>query len=294
MHVGTLMLLLAGISLAAQPAGTQSHRAHFSPELDRIYNAVQNGTIAKNQKLNIIVQFTQKPTQHHFEKMHRLGGFDRHHLQLINGGAFNISVGALLQMANDPEILRVSTDRAVHATSADAFEPTVGGDVAHASGWDGTGITVAVIDSGINDHPDLHDPVTGASRVIYSQTFVPGTDTSDGYGHGTHVAGIIAGNGSVSNGAILGVAPHAKLINFKVLDSTGAGSDSYTIAAIQQAIALKSTYNISILNLSLGRPVSESFTTDPLCQAVEAAWQAGLVVVVAAAVTTNLAPTDMA
>jgi serine protease AprX len=138
------------------------------------------------------------------------------------------------------------------------------------------------VDSGISDHPDLHDPMTGHSRVVYSESFVPGTNTSDGYGHGTHVAGIIGGNGTVSNGYITGVAPNVNLLNLKVLDSNGAGSDSYVIAAIERAIALKNTYNIRVINLSLGRPVYESFTQDPLCRAVEAAWQSGIVVVAAA------------
>ena len=67
-----------------------------------------------------------------------------------------------------------------------------------------------------------------------------------------------------------------------MLDSQGAGSDSDVIAAIDRAIGLKSIYNIRVINLSLGRPIYESFLDDPLCQAVEEAWKAGIVVVVAA------------
>ena len=102
------------------------------------------------------------------------------------------------------------------------------------------------------------------------------------YGHGTHVAGIAAGNGMLSFGAYAGVAPGANIINLVALDSTGSGTDSTVIAAIQRAIQLKDQYNIRVINLSLGRPVYESYTVDPLCQAVEAAWKAGIVVVVAA------------
>jgi serine protease AprX len=78
------------------------------------------------------------------------------------------------------------------------------------------------------------------------------------------------------------MAPNANIINLRVLDRNGAGSDSQVIAAIQRAIALKTTYNIRVINLSLGRPVFESYTLDPVCQAVEAAWKSGIVVVVAA------------
>ena len=124
---------------------------------------------------------------------------------------------------------------------------------------------------------------------MYSQSFVAGDPTtSDKYGHGTHVAGLIGGSGVNSGTAngyaanYAGMAPGVNFINLRVLDQNGAGTDSQVIAAIQQAITLKSTYNIRVINMSLGRPVFESYTLDPVCQAVEAAWKAGIVVVVAA------------
>src|SRR5262249_35452857 len=83
-------------------------------------------------------------------------------------------------------------------------------------------------------------------------------------------------------GVYRGIAPEASIINLRVLDSTGSGTDSSVIAAIQQAINLKNTYNIRVMNLSLARGVYENYAQDPLCQAVESAWQAGIVVVVAA------------
>src|SRR5581483_9416362 len=110
---------------------------------------------------------------------------------------------------------------------------------------------------------------------------------NDQYGHGTHVAGIVAGTGKNSSGqkdiyTFRGIADGVNLINLRVLDKNGAGTDSQAIAAIEMAIQLKSQYNIRVINLSLGRPVYESYTLDPLCQAVEQAWQAGIVVVAAA------------
>jgi serine protease AprX len=89
-------------------------------------------------------------------------------------------------------------------------------------------------------------------------------------------------NGTSYTRAFNGIAPNVNLINLQVLDQNGAGSDSNVVAAVDQAITLKSTYNIRVLNLSLGRPVFESYKIDPICQAVEAAWSAGIVVVVAA------------
>jgi subtilisin family serine protease len=124
----------------------------------------------------------------------------------VRGGVYNFPLSALSRLANDPDVAYISPNRPV-AGANDFTEATVGADVAQSYGWNGAGIGVAVIDSGISDHPDLHDPATGLSRVVYNQSFVPGTDASDGYGHGTHVAGIIAGNGSQSNGMFFGVAP---------------------------------------------------------------------------------------
>jgi serine protease AprX len=130
------------------------------------------------------------------------------------------------------------------------------------------------------------------SRIVYSQSFVTGetTTTTDAYGHGTHVAGILAGNGANSVSLLgladyrtfIGVANGANLINLRVLNENGVGTDSGVIAALQAAIQLKNTYNIRVINLSLGRGIFESYTQDPLCQAVETAWKAGIVVVVAA------------
>src|SRR5262249_54944295 len=152
-------------------------------------------------------------------------------------------------------------------------------------GLDGSGIGVAVIDSGISNHPDLKT-TKGVTRIVFDQDFVGG-GTDDHYGHGGHVAGIIAGNGASSTGSFYtmtykGIAPNANLINLRVLDQNGHGTDSAVINAINTAIRLKNTYNIRVINLSLGRPVFESYKLDPLCQAVEAAWKKGLVVVVAA------------
>src|SRR6202021_381571 len=129
---------------------------------------------------------------------------------------------------------------------------------------------------------DWLDSTESYSRVVYHQDFT-GTATSnangaqyDLYGHGTHVAGIIGGNGYLSAGRFTGVAPKVNLIDLRALDANGSGSDSNVIAAIQQAIALKNSYNIRVINLSLGRGIPVSYTQDPLSQAGEAAWQRGL------------------
>src|SRR3989441_1078886 len=141
----------------------------------------------------------------------------------------------------------------------------------------GQGIGVAVIDSGIASHPDL------GNRIIASQDFNPNvTGTDDAYGHGTAVAGIIAGDGTASLGHYIGVAPQANLINLRVNDGTGGAPTSAIMNAILWAVVNRNTYNIRLLNLSLQASVQESYRTSPIDAAVEYAWLKGLVVIVAA------------
>lgn len=191
------------------------------------------------------------------------------------------------------EVRYVTPDRPVRGALEFAV-PTIGADLALRAGWDGEGVSIAVIDSGINKKSEDLGLTVGpvksalASRVIYEESFVPrDRSPEDRYGHGTHVAGILAGNAANSTGPTFfrtfrGVAPAVRLVNLKVLDDQGRGSDSSVIAAIERAIQLKNALNIRVINLSVGRPVFESFRLDPLCQAVERAWRAGIVVVVAA------------
>ena len=174
------------------------------------------------------------------------------------------------------------------ATVTDLYDQAVLAPYAWSKNLTGSGIGVAVIDSGINGGKDFTLSNGTGSRIVYSQNFASGPNTSaDLYGHGTHVAGILAGNGMNSRGTefsqdVHGHCGQREPDQLAGSRSEGRGRDSAVIAAIQKAISLKSKYNIRVINLSLGRGVYESYKLDPLCQAVEAAWKAGIVVVVAA------------
>jgi serine protease AprX len=239
--------------------------------------------------VDVIIQFKNQPTADHFSKVQNLGGKLKHDLGgSLKAASFHVPASALQALEQMDDVAHVSLDHKLSATGTPRDFYTTAENVPNPGpGRDGGGIGVAIIDSGISGNGDM--PTSGpGSTVVYSQSFVPGDySTSDAYGHGTHVAGIVAGNGHNSSGTsaiftFKGIAPNANLINLRVLDANGSASDSSVIAAIQRAINLKSQYNIRVINLSLGRPVFESYTVDPLCQAVEAAWQAGIVVVVAA------------
>jgi serine protease AprX len=247
---------------------------------------------SSGQWVNVIVQYRVPPTRARLATIVAKGGGSlQQNLPVINGGAFAVKASSLAALARDPNVAYISLDRTVRATglSTDYYDQAVFAPYAWSKNLDGSGIGIALLDSGISPHRDFSLKNSASSRIVYSQNFLvgPSTATTDYYGHGTHVAGILAGNGTDSKGqsfhrTFLGVADNANLINFRVLDQYGNGSDSEVIAAIQAAISLKSKYNIRVLNLSLGRPVYESYTVDPLCRAVEAAWKAGIVVVVAA------------
>ncbi|HXJ95391.1 MAG TPA: S8 family peptidase [Terriglobia bacterium] len=249
------------------------------------------------KKVDVIVTYNHAVTTSQHQKVFSRGGTLRTELKSVKGGAYTISSDALEDLASDPEVAHISPDRKLKGM-LDLTAAAVNASAAWTAGWYGAGIGVAVIDSGVANEDDLnnnnvtlappnsHLPPGSGNSVVYAQSFVA-EDTNDHYGHGTHVAGIIAASGKDSICApctrtLRGMAPEASIINLKALNQNGAGTDSSVIAAIEQAIALKSKYNIRVINLSLGRPVFESYTQDPLCQAVEAAWKAGIVVVVAA------------
>ena len=199
--------------------------------------------------------------------------------RLAGGQVADVPDTALGALARLPGVAGVSLDRRVHGTM-ERTGATVGATwVQDSLGLDGTGVGIAVIDSGVaNWHDDL-----GSSRVTRFVDFVNfQTAAYDDYGHGTHVAGIIAGDGHDSGGRRRGVAPGATLLVEKVLDASGQGYISNVIAAIDYAIANKDALHLRVINLSVAAGVYESYETDPLTLAARRAVEAGLVVVSAA------------
>ena len=210
-------------------------------------------------------------------------------LYIINGNVVDLPNGLLKHLAAHPSVFNVRYDRPVakfnYRTSL-----TVGTRaVQQMLGLTGAGIGVAVIDSGI---ATWHDDLTSRSNTLYPYgdqrvagfvDFVNGQLAPyDDNGHGTHVAGIIAGNGYDSNGQKAGAAPDASLISLKVLDANGNGNISSVIAALDWVLANHAAYNIRVVNLSVGAAIHESYWTDPLTLAAKRLVDAGVVVVAAA------------
>ena len=200
--------------------------------------------------------------------------------------AASMPAAAVEALAARPDVDYVALDREVKLLGHVSL--TSGADAARAAAnysptYDGTGIGIAVLDSGLDsNHTSFTQESGGASRVAYGKDFTGENRLDDPYGHGTHVAAIAAGNGQVSNGAYRGIAPNAKLVNLRVLNSQGKGSVSQLLAAIDWIKTNRVAYNIRVVNMSLGTAAVDSYTVDPLCLAVRGLVDAGVVVVAAA------------
>lgn len=143
--------------------------------------------------------------------------------------------------------------------------------------YTGRGVSIAILDTGVYPHPDLAGRIRAFRDLVGRRT-----SPYDDNGHGTHVASCAAGDGSRSGGRYRGPAPGAGLVVVKVLNKTGAGAMSNLLAGIDWVLANRERYRIRILNLSMGAPARTGCADDPLCQAAERAWAAGIVVVAAA------------
>src|SRR5580700_6918324 len=162
-------------------------------------------------------------------------------------------------------------------TPSDEFLQQTGATQLFASGDTGQGVTVAVLDTGIDDLPDF------AGRLIGGVDLTGGDNPfQDSFGHGTFVAGLIAGNGASSGGQYEGEAPGADLVSVKVAGATGQTDLATVIMGVQWAVDNQLAYNIRVLNMSLGFQPFESTVVNPLDQAVEAAWNSGIAVVTSA------------
>jgi serine protease AprX len=223
------------------------------------------------------------------------GGIITHELPLINAVAATLPVAQLSALAAHPNVRMIAANGAMQsagtftnlpekkggnttessAPAANTFPDTLNVRPVWAMGLDGTGIGVAVIDSGISPDNDL-------PNIAAAITFSPGAATTvDQLGHGTHVAGILAGNGADSGGAFRGIAPGVRLLNLKVGNDQGLATEADVVAAMQWVLAHKAEYNIRVVNLSINSTVQASYHVSPLSAAAEILWFNGIVVVTA-------------
>jgi serine protease AprX len=231
----TFRLLAAGLLLLSGVAAFAEHHGKIAADK---FPVQRDGTV------DVIIQFNQTPTDAHHQKVQNKGGVLKTKLDSIKGAHYSVPVESLNALADEPDVTYISPDRPLSGL-LDNTAKAVNANVAWQAGWVGTGIGVAVIDSGITTNVSSSQDLYGSGgkhgglRIVYSQDFVGG-GTDDRYGHGQHVAGVIAGSGKnssyswVDTRTFKGIAPNANLINLRVLDQNGQGTDSGVIAAIQQ------------------------------------------------------------
>ena len=276
--------------------------------------------IAAENPDRIISVFVQKAD--HSGKAERLvaenGGDLTKDLHIINALVAELPAQSALNMAFDPAIRWITLDAPVENTKKGSskkdetdtileenyFLDTLRVRPLWEMGLQGQGITVAVIDSGIDREKDLQvDPYKAKpdSRVIEQLSFNsnPG-QLNDASGHGTHVAGIIGGSGYRSDGLYAGIAPQVHLISLRISDDSGMAYESDAIYAMQWVLDNKDKYNIRAVNLSINSTIESSYHTSPLDAAAEMLWFNGIVVVASAGNkssageynTTNAAPAN--
>jgi serine protease AprX len=222
------------------------------------------------------------------------GGTVSKHLPIINGLAATVPAEGISTLATAGGVRAITLDRKVNvqasagpSSSDSVYDKVVRADDTWDQGVTGSGVTVALLDTGIANVADLagrvlpvRDDLTGVVRACENLSGESGC--GDSYGHGTFIAGLIAGSGAASGGEHTGVAPGANLVSIKVAGRDGSSDVSTVIAGIQWAVSFKDRYGIKVLNLSLGTDGTQTYRTDPLNYAVEKAWASGIAVVVAA------------
>jgi subtilisin family serine protease len=236
--------------------------------------------------VKVILQLDGKPSGQLNALLASNGVKIRKHFTSLDSFALELPLNVVNVLSQFSEVAFISIDSEVM---------TLGGHVAHTSGadnvrtmsadgaLDGNGIGIAIVDSGIyNAHTSFTDTLTGQSRVVVNQDFTGEGRTDDPYGHGTHVAAAAAGNGIVSRGEYIGIAPRARLLNLRVLNGKGIGSVSNVLGAINWLMQYGANHNVRVVNLSLGMPAVNSYKFDPLCVAVRKLVDRGMVVIAAA------------
>lgn len=229
--------------------------------------------------LSYIVQATD--VERASELVDQVGGLVTARLEIIDGVAATLSAGALAQLRTMPEVVRLTPNAQVEAAGnkipATDYPNVIGADVVWAEGVTGEGITVAVIDTGLANHPGIEDSIIAWVDFVENKR-----NPKDRSGHGTHVAGIIANTQVSKDGEWNGVAPGVNLAGVRVLGDAGQGNYVDVIEGLQWVLENKDTYNIRIANLSLVATPMSPYWADPLNEAVTQLWANGIVVVVAA------------
>jgi serine protease AprX len=297
-----ISMMGSSVAMAAPPANWEK----IDPGLRALMESDPRGSfevIVEAQDLSAVGRGSQ-PGQS-AGRAHQLirlaGGKPGNSLGLIGGASGEMKANAIANLSRNPYVAYISHNRSFDAMDVSAqlgqvsaptgqavastYTEAVGAPQVWNLGYTGRGVGVAILDSGVAASNDLRLPT---NRLVASVDFVDSAQPgfTDPGGHGTHVAGIVAGNGYDSAGelagAYKGVAPGANIISVRVIGSDGSAKLDAIIKGIEWSVVNRQAYNIRVINLSLGGIPNGPYVSDPLSTAVEIAWHAGIVVVVAA------------
>ena len=282
--VGAMMAMLVAFSMLASPAATSS----LSSDAEQMVSVIVREVAGSGNASERLVE--------------DLGGTVGRDLSIIDGFVAEIPARELATLEQSPVVHSVTYDSKIQmlhmVNGFDGNEDmgssyNVAGQTKARDLWNvgitGKGVDVALIDSGVAPVEGL----TGPNKVVNGAdlSFEQGATNlryMDTYGHGTHLAGIIAGKdaswSSTNHDAFSGMAPDARIVNVKVANAQGSTDVSQVIAGIDWVVQHRNDngMNIRVLNLSFGTDGVQNYTLDPLTYAAEVAWRHGIVVVVAA------------
>lgn len=274
--------LVALASLAMENAASAQATAPTAQKFDEVVRQA----VAEGRSVQAIVRFKDDVSrQRGAETVANRGGRVRRALNDVTALTVDIDANTANELSADLDTLTISVDATVRSAGISGSGRAARSSGARRArtqfGRSGRGVSVAIIDSGVQPHTDVP-----SSRIRKFIDFVNGRSLPyDDFGHGTHVAGVVAGNGAASSfleDPYVGVAPEVDIVALKVLDGQGAGKTSDVIAALEWVARNHAAYNIRVVNLSLGHPVYEPASTDPLVKAAEALVARGIVVVASA------------
>src|SRR4029453_9565895 len=286
------LLLAATVALAGPAvAAAESHdRPRPAKRSDEVR---QRGEGKGPGSIDVIVRFHNEPGAREDSVVAEFEGrvLRRHRSRWMS---VRLPANSVEKLAEDPNVEFVALDAPIAMASLDPSREAAGvpDSFQPESLLKGAGVTIAQVDSGVARRPELAAALVASVDFVgtYDPSFAAGTSV-DPHGHGTHVAGILVGNGTHSaDGKLVGIAPEASLVSVRVLNAAGQGTSSSLLAGLQWVLEHKDQYGIRVLNLSLGHPVYEPPDVDPLVEAVDELWDAGVVVVCSAGHDGRLAP----
>jgi serine protease AprX len=287
---GLRVYLIAAVILYTLGAGGAAAPA-------AVINATVAGFLAAHAggQVQLIVQTKAAPAPVERD-VRAAGGTIASEFGAINGFTASVGWEEANRINHDPRVLRVNLNAAIRLLGgavssgnlANRYEQISAIPAAWNHGYDGSEVQVAVIDSGVYPHDDLtqrsaYVPANGGNRLLGLYTNPNATDAGDEYGHGTHVAGIIAGNGSDSQGQYIGVAPNSLIVSVKVTDNAGNASEGDVITGLDWVYqANQHGMHIRLINLSLSSTVAQSYQQSALDAMAEKLWNSGVTVVASA------------